>query len=99
MYYDFEWDLQKAGINRRKHGVSFEEAATVFRDQNALTIADTEHGKDEERWITLGLSASGRLLVVCHTFRETARSQRCTLRIFSSRKAAKHESKQYRGDT
>ena len=63
MRYDFEWDPQKAKSNFHKHGVSFEDAATVFQDANALSIFDDEHSIKEERWITLGISSSGRLLV------------------------------------
>ena len=55
MRYDFEWDPQKAKSNFRKHGVSFEDAATVFKDPNALSIVDHEHSINEERWMTLGI--------------------------------------------
>lgn len=96
MRYDFEWDSQKAQSNFRKHNVSFEDAATVFRDPKALTIFDDEHSINEERWITLGISSSGKLLVTCHTFQEID-SKICVIRIFSSRRATKKEAKQYRG--
>lgn len=94
MRYDFEWDPQKAKSNFDKHGVSFESACTVFKDPNALSISDDEHSIKEERWITLGISSSGKLLVICHTFQELD-SKTCVIRIFSSRKATKRESKQY----
>ena len=94
MEYDFEWNSKKALINQRKHRVSFELAATVFRDPRALTIFDDEHSDDEERWITMGLSSSGGLLVVHHTFR-SVKEKRCLIRIFSSRKATKKEIQQY----
>ena len=94
MRYDFEWDPQKAKSNFHKHGVSFEEAVTVFKDPNALSIFDDEHSIKEERWITLGISSSGKLLVICHTFQELD-SKTCMIHIFSSRKATKNESKQY----
>ena len=84
----------KSEIEFHKHGVSFEDAATVFQDANALSIFDDEHSIKEERWITLGISSSGRLLVTCHTFQKLD-SRTCVIRIFSSRKATKKESKQY----
>ena len=62
----FEWDENKNTINKVKHGVSFEEAATVFYDEEALLIPDTEHSEDEERFIILGLSKLANLLVVYH---------------------------------
>ena len=94
MRYDFEWDSKKARSNFHKHGVSFEDAATVFKDANALSIVDHGHSINEERWMTLGISSSGRLLVICHTFQDIG-SKICVIRIFSSRKATKNESKQY----
>lgn len=74
--------------------MSFENACTVFKDPDALSIFDDEHSVKEERWITLGISSSGKLLVICHTFQELD-SRTCVVRIFSSRKATKKESKQY----
>ena len=56
MDYIFEWDPDKAQQNKKKHGISFEQAATVFTDPNAISLYDTGHSKDEDRWITLGLS-------------------------------------------
>ena len=94
MPYEFEWDLTKAEANRRKHGVSFVEAATAFLDPRMLTLYDEEHSDSEDRWITFGLSATGRLLAVCHTFREEA-GEWVTIRIFSSRKATEKETRQY----
>jgi uncharacterized DUF497 family protein len=94
MLYNFEWDPQKAGLNRAKHGVAFEEAATVFLDPAALSMPDTEHGGTEERWITMGFSSRGRLLVVCHTFKEVAR-KRCRVRFISSRRATRKERSSY----
>jgi uncharacterized DUF497 family protein len=91
--YNFEWDNAKARSNQGKHGVGFEEAATVFKDARALTIFDAEHRMEEERWITLGISGGGRLLVVCHTFKKV--DDGVIIRIFSSRKANKREIKQY----
>jgi len=92
--YNFEWDTEKARVSREKHDVSFEEAATVFCDPQMLTICDEEHSEHEERWITVGTSATGRVLVVCHTFRdETQRS--AVVRIFSARRATRRERQQY----
>ncbi|MEW6358044.1 MAG: BrnT family toxin [Planctomycetota bacterium] len=94
--YNFEWDPVKARSNRIKHGVSFEEAATVFCDSQMLVLYDDEHSDFEDRWITLGVSATGRLLAVCHTFRQQS-EESATIRIFSSRKATKREGGQYEG--
>jgi uncharacterized protein len=96
MQYNFEWDPEKALANRRRHGVSFEEGASVFLDPRMLSIFDEEHSVVEDRWLTLGLSAAGRLLVVCHTFREEARDS-AMVRIFSARKATGCERRQYGG--
>ncbi len=94
MQYNFEWNPDKARENRSKHGVSFEEAATVFRDPKMLTLYDDEHSTAEERWVTLGVSSRGRILVVCHTYRDE-RSNSATIRLFSSRKARQHEIQHY----
>lgn len=67
--FKFEWDYQKATSNLKKHGVSFDEAVSVFADERALTFADTDHFEAEERSRTYGLSNKGRLLVVVHTER------------------------------
>lgn len=92
--YNFEWDPKKAHSNKDKHGVSFEEAATVFFDPMAMTIYDPDHGETEDRWITMGISKNSRLLIVCHTFLEE-NQEAVTLRIFSSRKANKRETEKY----
>jgi hypothetical protein len=89
----FTWDDRKAADNLRKHGVSFEEAATVFMDENARLLHDPDHSSDEDRFILLGLSSVIRLLVVCHAYRRDD----LEIRIISSRKANKQETKQYRG--
>jgi len=81
----FEWDASKAASNLRKHGVSFDEAVTVFADHQALTFADTDHFELEDRSRTYGLSNKGRLLVVIHTER------RNNVRIISARKATRYE--------
>ena len=94
MNYNFEWDPDKAKLNQRKHGVGFEQAATVFRDPRALSVFDDAHSQTEERWITLGVAAGGGLLVVHHTFEEM-NANTVRIRIFSSRKATKNEAGQY----
>jgi uncharacterized protein len=85
----FEWDDAKAAGNQRKHGISFDEAVTVFGDAGALTYAETDHADNEDRSRTYGLSSKGRLLVVVHTER------RNNVRIIGARKATKHEQKIY----
>lgn len=87
----FEWDENKDRINRHKHGVSFDEAKTVFYDEEALVIDDPEHSADEERFIILGLSNKPNLLVVCHCYRASD----TVIRIISARKATKTESEFY----
>ena len=87
----FEWDESKNKANAQKHGVSFEEAQTVFYDENALLIDDPDHSADEDRFILFGISLSLRLLVVCHCYRQSE----TIIRIISARKATRSESKQY----
>lgn len=87
----FEWDERKSRENKRKHGVSFEEAQTVFLDENALRFYDPDHSEDEDRFIMLGLSVSLRVLVVCHCYRSNDR----VIRIVSARKANKNEGAVY----
>ena len=89
MSLQFEWDETKAIANERKHDVSFEEAVTIFGDPDSLTIFDAEHSDKEDRFIDIGLSASGRVLVVVHTERGTR------IRIISCRRATRAERKQY----
>ena len=89
---DFEWRRTKAIANRRKHGVTFEEAATVFGDPLAVTFADPDHSSAEERRLTFGVSSRQRLLVVSHTERGAR------LRIISSREATRHEHEIYQED-
>ena len=89
----FEWDPEKARLNRRKHKVSFEEAVTVFYDPLSATFDDTEHSVGEQRLITVGFSAQSRLLVVSHTERGDA------LRIISARRATAHERKKHEKET
>ena len=87
----FEWDENKNDINKKKHKISFEEAKTVFYDEEALLIDDPEHSQEEERFIILGLSKKANLLVVCHCYRASD----TVIRIISARKATKNEAKQY----
>ena len=92
--YNFEWDQRKAHDNRDKHGITFDEAATVFKDSKALSIFDPDHSETEDRWITMGISEKGRLLIVIHTFIEEIDNS-VIIRIISSRKATKQETKIY----
>ena len=87
----FEWDESKARINQQKHGVSFEEAQTVFDDADALQIFDPDHSESEDRFIMLGMSAVLRILVVCHCYR----ANDDTIRIISARKATRNECSTY----
>lgn len=89
----FDWDATKAFLNKKKHCISFDEAKSVFFDENAVVIHDPEHSDNEERFVILGLSAVARLLVVCHCFRY----KDSVIRIISARKATKNESMQYQG--
>jgi uncharacterized DUF497 family protein len=86
---NFEWDSRKAARNRRKHGVSFHEAATVFGDPFAVTYHDPDHSIVEERFITAGMSNAGRLLIVAHADHDEV------IRIISARKMTLRERKHY----
>ena len=87
----FEWDERKAAANTKKHGVSFEEARSVFVDERAKLIDDPDHSEEENRFVLLGLSSALRLLLVCHCYR----SEGNVVRIISARKATTSESKSY----
>lgn len=89
---NFEWDAEKAASNLRKHGISFEEAVTVFGDPLAVTFSDPDHSKHEDRSRTYGMSNKGRLLVVVHTERPN------NVRIISTRKATRYEQSIYTQD-
>jgi len=89
MGIEFEWNPKKAAKNLRKHGVSFEEAATVFADTLSATVPDPDHSVGEDRYITIGLSRGYRLLMVAHT----ERGKR--IRIISARELTRKERKQY----
>lgn len=86
---EFEWDPKKAERNKRKHDVTFHEAATVFGDQLAITFDDPDHFEDEERYLTFGQSLFDRLLIVCHT----ARGNR--IRIINARLMTRQERRIY----
>ena len=88
----FTWDQSKNSSNQKKHGLSFEEAKTVFYDNNARLIIDQAHSEEENRFILLGLSSQLKILVVCHCYRENEQ----IIRIISARKATKTETKQYK---
>jgi len=94
-HYQFTWDSAKARQSLKKHGVSFERAATVFLDPRALSEFDAEHSEREERWVSLGLDLTGVLLVVCHTY-QGATDESAMIRLISARKATSREAAQYR---
>lgn len=87
----FEWDNNKAQTNIEKHGITFQEASTVFLDENAILFDDPEHSMEEERFLLLGMSNHAKMLIVCHCYR-------CAddiIRIISARKATRTETQQY----
>lgn len=90
----FEWDDSKNKTNIKKHGISFEEASSVFYDEDALIISDESHSQKEERFIMIGFSYKFNILVVCHCYRQNE----SIIRIISSRKATKNERKEYLGN-
>ena len=87
----FEWDDRKAAANAKKHSVSFDEAKSIFVDEQAKLIGDPDHSEDEDRFVLLGLSSVLRLLLVCHCYRAEGN----VIRIISARMASAHESKSY----
>lgn len=87
----FEWDPRKATANLKKHGISFEEAKSVFYDDRARLIDDPDHSDEEDRFVLLGLSHTLRVVVVCHCYRGDGD----VIRIISARKATARESKAY----
>ena len=91
-YLTFEWYEKKNASNKKKHGITFDEAKTVFTDQFARLISDPDHSDDEDRFILLGTSIHSRLLVVCHCVRMSD-----SVRIISARKADKQEREIYEG--
>lgn len=88
----FEWDKTKAESNLKKHGISFEEAKTIFDDEYARLILDPDHCEKEERFILLGMSYTLKILTVVHCYRDNEG----VIRIISARKSTKNETKQYK---
>ncbi len=88
---EFDWDKSKASLNKKKHGVSFEEAVTVFYDDDALEFHDPDHTEQEDRFFMVGLSFRTRVLLVSHCIRESG----SLIRIISARKATKQEAQKY----
>ena len=91
----FEWDHKKASANLVKHGVSFDDAATIFADANALDGPDLQHSTEETRFLRLGRSTLGRMLMVAYTLRRSANAE--TIRIISARRASRKERAAYGG--
>lgn len=89
--YTFDWDENKNQINQRKHGISFDEARTVFLDESAILFDDPEHSEYEERFLLLGMSETANVCIVCHCYRESD----TVIRIISARKATKKEVDRY----
>ena len=88
----FSWDEKKAQKNINKHKISFEEAKTVFADENARLIDDPDHSEDEDRFILIGLSSSLKVLTIVHCYRDDENN----IRIISARKSTRNEEKQYK---
>jgi uncharacterized protein len=92
--YEFEWDDAKALANLDKHEVAFSDAMTVLRDPLAMNLFDNDHSDDEDRWITLGTGANGKLLLVVHTFTSLSATS-ALVRIISAREPTKNERAKY----
>ena len=90
MYY-FDWDENKNRINLEKHGITFEEASTVFFDDRAILFDDPEHSLDEDRFLLLGMSETAKVCIVCHCYRESD----TVIRIISARQATRKEEERY----
>ena len=90
MYY-FDWDENKNRINLEKHGITFEEASTVFFDDRAILFDDPEHYIDEDRFLLLGMSETAKVCIVCHCYREND----TVIRIISARQATRKEKQRY----
>ena len=90
MYY-FDWDENKNRINLEKHGITFEEASTVFFDDRAILFDDPEHSIDEDRFLLLGMSEAAKVCIVCHCYRESD----TVIRIISARQATRKEEQRY----
>ena len=90
MYY-FDWDENKNRINLERHGITFEEASTVFFDNRAILFDDPEHSIDEDRFLLLGMSETAKVCIVCHCYRESD----TVIRIISARQATRKEEERY----
>ena len=90
MYY-FDWDENKNRINLEKHGITFEEASTVFFDDRAILFDDPEHSIDEDRFLLLGMSETAKVCIVCHCYKESD----TVIRIISARQATRKEEQRY----
>lgn len=89
--YSFDWDENKNRLNKRNHGIDFDEASTVFYDENALLFDDPKHSENEDRFLLLGMSNEANLCIVVHCYRESDE----IIRLISARKATKKESERY----
>jgi len=89
----FSWDEEKRRANRRKHGIAFEDAKSAFDDPLAVSIVDDEHSIAEERWLTIGMSSQGQLLVVAHTYLQSNGEE--SIRIINARRPTTHERRKY----
>ena len=89
--YCFDWDENKNRINLEKHGITFEEASTVFFDDRAILFDDPEHSIDEDRFLLLGMSETAKVCIVCHCYRESD----TVIRIISARQATRKEEERY----
>ncbi len=96
--FKFEWDPQKALSNLAKHGVAFPQAVSLFLDPLAVTVEDDEHSEGERRWVTLGLSGTGVLLTVIHTYEEMDAGS-ALVRVISARRATPSEMRDYEEGT
>lgn len=94
MKYVFDWDPVKEQRNRARHGVSFRQAMSVLSDAHTVTVHDASHSDQEDRWVTIGQTAHGLLLVLVHTFREIG-PEKALVRIISARRATRHERRNY----
>ena len=91
----YEWDVKKAAINFKKHGISFELGSTVFDDPHHISVLDESSSFNEERWVTLGLASDSYTVVAIHTYFTTTTRSNEVIRIISARRATKKERKQY----
>lgn len=93
--FNFEYDPLKEKTNQKKHNISFEESTSIFLDPNIVTIYDEDHSENEDRWLSIGTTKNGKILVVSHTFMEIDKTN-ISVRLISARKATKIETGHYR---